>query len=154
MPPLGKEGDSRYLKKKKKGEMHELRMELHSQDKSVKVDAVKKVIASMTVGKDVYDAYYKMEVVEHFAEISLISRLLGGERLLPRKEVSRLLDLRQKVYGLDGPPRADGSCPVPAEDTMSALTGAPSIDNGDERIEMTRSELVQLISDAIRDVSA
>lgn len=33
--------------------MHELRMELHSTDRSVKVDAVKKVIASMTVGKDV-----------------------------------------------------------------------------------------------------
>ena len=33
--------------------MHELRMELHSADKAIKVDAVKKVIASMTVGKDV-----------------------------------------------------------------------------------------------------
>lgn len=33
--------------------MHELRMELHSTDRNTKVDAVKKVIASMTVGKDV-----------------------------------------------------------------------------------------------------
>lgn len=33
--------------------MHELRLELHSTDRTVKVDAVKKVIASMTVGKDV-----------------------------------------------------------------------------------------------------
>jgi len=33
--------------------MHELRMELHSTDRAIKVDAVKKVIASMTVGKDV-----------------------------------------------------------------------------------------------------
>jgi AP-1 complex subunit beta-1 len=33
--------------------MHELRMELHSVDKQIKVDAVKKVIASMTIGKDV-----------------------------------------------------------------------------------------------------
>lgn len=33
--------------------MHELRMELHSTDRVIKVDAVKKVIASMTVGKDV-----------------------------------------------------------------------------------------------------
>ena len=32
---------------------HELRMELHSTDRNIKVDAVKKVIASMTVGKDV-----------------------------------------------------------------------------------------------------
>jgi AP-1 complex subunit beta-1 len=43
---------SKFFTTQKKGEMHELRMELHSQDKVVKVDAVKKVIASMTVGKD------------------------------------------------------------------------------------------------------
>jgi AP-1 complex subunit beta-1 len=46
-------GDSKFFTTTRKGEMHELRMELHSQDKAVKVDAVKKVIASMTVGKDV-----------------------------------------------------------------------------------------------------
>ena len=53
----GKEGgnanDSRFFTTQKKGEMHELRMELHATEKQVKVDAVKKVIASMTVGKDV-----------------------------------------------------------------------------------------------------
>lgn len=53
MVGLGKEGDSRFFTTQKKGEMHELRMELHSTDRAVKVDAVKKVIASMTVGKDV-----------------------------------------------------------------------------------------------------
>ena len=45
--------DSRFFTTQKKGEMHELRLELHSTDRLVKVDAVKKVIASMTVGKDV-----------------------------------------------------------------------------------------------------
>mmetsp|Transcript_3675 Transcript_3675/g.4983 ORF Transcript_3675/g.4983 Transcript_3675/m.4983 type:complete len:918 (-) Transcript_3675:226-2979(-) len=45
--------DSRFFTTQKKGEMHELRMELHSTDRTAKVDAVKKVIASMTVGKDV-----------------------------------------------------------------------------------------------------
>jgi len=59
MPPVigaksdGVGSDSRYFTTQKKGEMHELRMELHSTDRNVKVDAVKKVIASMTVGKDV-----------------------------------------------------------------------------------------------------
>ncbi len=56
MAPIGKsEGgsDSRYFTTQKKGEMHELRMEIHSTDRNVKVDAIKKVIASMTVGKDV-----------------------------------------------------------------------------------------------------
>mmetsp|Transcript_21151 Transcript_21151/g.52007 ORF Transcript_21151/g.52007 Transcript_21151/m.52007 type:complete len:883 (-) Transcript_21151:59-2707(-) len=45
--------DSRFFTTQKKGELHELRMELHATEKQVKVDAVKKVIASMTVGKDV-----------------------------------------------------------------------------------------------------
>jgi L-fuculose-phosphate aldolase len=97
---------------------------------------------ALTVGRDIFDAYYKMEVIEHFAEITLISRQLGGERLLPRKEVSRLLDLRQKVYRLEGPPGGD-ACPVPAE------AGG----NGDEMIQLTRGELITLISDAIREVS-
>ena len=97
---------------------------------------------ALTVGKDIYDAYFKMEVIEHFAEISLISRQLGGERLLPKKEVSRLLDLRQNVYNVEGPPAGD-ACPIPAEASMG---------NGDEIIQLTRSELVQLISDAIREV--
>jgi AP-1 complex subunit beta-1 len=52
---LGKEGgsDSRFFTTQKKGEMHELKLELNSTDRVTKVDAVKKVIASMTVGKDV-----------------------------------------------------------------------------------------------------
>mmetsp|Transcript_27540 Transcript_27540/g.42339 ORF Transcript_27540/g.42339 Transcript_27540/m.42339 type:complete len:893 (-) Transcript_27540:63-2741(-) len=55
MAPIGKESgsDSRFFTTQKKGEMHELRLELHSSDRNTKVDAVKKVIASMTVGKDV-----------------------------------------------------------------------------------------------------
>lgn len=54
--PKGKEAnanDSRFFTTQKKGEIHELREHLHSTEKQVKVDAVKKVIASMTVGKDV-----------------------------------------------------------------------------------------------------
>lgn len=61
MPPIGSStkdasgggSDSRFFTTQKKGEMHELRLELHSTDRTAKVDAVKKVIASMTVGKDV-----------------------------------------------------------------------------------------------------
>ena len=109
---------------------------------------------ALTVGKDIYDAYFKMEVIEHFAEISLISRQLGGERLLPQKEVRRLLDLRKKVYRLEGPPGA-AACPVPAEgvdgDSEAKGAGSSAESNG-EWIQLTRAELIQLISDAIREV--
>uniref|UniRef100_A0A7S1T750 Beta-adaptin-like protein n=1 Tax=Tetraselmis chuii TaxID=63592 RepID=A0A7S1T750_9CHLO len=45
--------DAKYFTTTKKGEIHELKEELRNADKSKKKDAVKKVIAFMTVGKDV-----------------------------------------------------------------------------------------------------
>ncbi|WIA30567.1 hypothetical protein OEZ86_000650 [Tetradesmus obliquus] len=45
--------DSKYFSTTKKGEIHELKEELASLDRPKKKEAVKKVIAAMTVGKDV-----------------------------------------------------------------------------------------------------
>jgi len=45
--------DSKYFQTTKKGEIHELKEELNSQREDKKKEAVKKVIAFMTVGKDV-----------------------------------------------------------------------------------------------------
>src|SRR5215207_9962421 len=57
---------------------------------------------ALTLGKDLFSAYYKMETIEHFAKISLVARLLGGERILSREEVFRLQDLRGR-YGIAAP---------------------------------------------------
>src|SRR5687768_17949849 len=57
---------------------------------------------ALTLGKDLFAAYYKMETIEHFAKISLVARLLGGERILSREEVFRLQDLRGH-YGIAAP---------------------------------------------------
>src|SRR5919201_94771 len=64
---------------------------------------------ALTLGSDVYAAYYKMETIEHFAKISLVARLLGGERLLSRDEVFRLQGLRG-MYGIASPAPI---CPEP-----------------------------------------
>ena len=57
---------------------------------------------ALTVGGDLYGAYYKMETIEHFAKISLVARLLGRENLLSREEVMRLQELRGS-YGIKAP---------------------------------------------------
>jgi L-fuculose-phosphate aldolase len=57
---------------------------------------------ALTVGPDVFGAYYKMETIEHFAKISLVARQLGREHLLSREEVTRLQDLRGN-YGIKSP---------------------------------------------------
>jgi L-fuculose-phosphate aldolase len=57
---------------------------------------------ALTVGPDLFAAYYKMETIEHFAKISLVARLLGRENLIAREEVERLQELRG-TYGIKAP---------------------------------------------------
>ncbi|MGE5550137.1 MAG: class II aldolase/adducin family protein [Bacteroidota bacterium] len=56
---------------------------------------------ALTLGTDVFNAYYRMETVEHFAAISLAARQLGGERELPPERVDQLMEVRDKL-GLSG----------------------------------------------------
>lgn len=56
---------------------------------------------ALTLGTDVYNAYYKMETMEHFATITLAARQLGGERELSGEQIDRLLEIRQQM-GIKG----------------------------------------------------
>src|ERR671924_723871 len=67
---------------------------------------------ALTLGTDLFAAYFKMETIEHFAKISLVARLLGGERVLSREEVFRLQGLRGS-YGIAAPAPI---CPEPASE--------------------------------------
>lgn len=52
---------------------------------------------ALTVGTDVYNAHYKMETLEMGAKISLLARLLGGEREISPENVERLLEVRKNL---------------------------------------------------------
>ena len=129
---------------------------------------------ALTVGPDVYAAYYKMEMIEHFAKISLVARLLGRENLLARAEVDRLQGLRG-TYGIKAPapicaddhgdravedqatcqivqaPVGSGARLTPDEpEVQSRGSGAPADDNA--QIRLTYRELSALIEDAIRSL--
>src|SRR5918994_6813733 len=75
---------------------------------------------ALAIGPDVYAAYYKMETIEHFAKISLVTRQLGRENLLSREEVNRLQGLRGN-YGIASPAPicTDGSAPPANADQAS-----------------------------------
>ena len=52
---------------------------------------------ALTVGKDVWNAYAKLEVLEQVAHIECTVHQLGGERPLPLPEVKKMLELRCKM---------------------------------------------------------
>jgi L-fuculose-phosphate aldolase len=134
---------------------------------------------ALTVGGDVYAAYYKMETIEHFAKISLVARLLGRENLIAREEVRRLEQLRG-TYGIAAPapicadPDALGPGPVtagaldPSDPATCQVVQAPvgggqrlvanTMDGrrgdgeDDAEIRLTYRELSALIEEAIRSL--
>ena len=111
---------------------------------------------ALTLGGDVFAAYYKMETIEHFAHISLVARLLGGERLLSREEVLRLQGLRGN-YGIASPAPI---CEEPGsmDPVDCQVVQAPSsphqrlVPDADAEIRLTYRELTALIEDAVRNL--
>lgn len=87
-------------------------------------------------GADLFQAFYRMETVEHFARISLVAELLGGAQALPRQEVDKLLESRTR-YGVKTRAGAEPGCPLAAEE----LSG--------DKITVTREELIALIDEAM-----
>jgi L-fuculose-phosphate aldolase len=59
----------------------------------------------LTLGSDIFEAYWRMETVEHVADIALVAKLLGGASPLSSEEVRKLLKVREKL-GI----RASASC--------------------------------------------
>jgi L-fuculose-phosphate aldolase len=133
---------------------------------------------ALTAGADLFGAYYKMETIEHFAKISLVARLLGGENLIAREEVERLQGLRG-TYGIKAPApicadpaTEDATCQVveaPAgrglrlvpdllDSTMPAAAAPrhvaqpPAARTDEGEIRLTYRELSALIEEAIRSV--
>jgi L-fuculose-phosphate aldolase len=130
---------------------------------------------ALTMGGDLMGAYYKMETIEHFAKISLVARMLGGENLIAREEVGRLQELRT-TYGIKAPapicpdpgvlgdllsespatcqivqaPEGGGLRLVPETSEDKEVVAGQADDEGE--IRLTYRELSALIEDAIRSL--
>ena len=129
---------------------------------------------ALALGKDLFGAYYKMETIEHFAQISLVARQLVREHLLSREEVDRLQGLRGR-YGIAAPapicadppstggpvdpacqvviaPEAPGERLV-ADTSVASGTGRPLTVGTDGEIRLTYAQLTELIDEAVRQLA-
>jgi L-fuculose-phosphate aldolase len=127
---------------------------------------------ALTVGSDLFSAYYKMETIEHFAKISLVARLLGRENLIAREELLRLQELRG-TYGIKAPapicptdPETDAACqviqspegaglrlvPDPEGSARAPKSGPEASSHAEAEIRLTYRELSALIEEAVRSL--
>jgi len=70
---------------------------------------------AVAYGEEVFQAFFRLDTVEHSARIALIAEMLGGPKLLPRAEVQKLFDARPR-YGCKSSNRFEAGSPITAED--------------------------------------
>lgn len=78
----------------------------------------------VTYGSTLENAYMKMETVEHFAHIALVTHLLGREQPLGEKEVEKLWAVRHRYNG--GGKCAPTRMPATADLQREALSEEPA----------------------------
>jgi L-fuculose-phosphate aldolase len=69
----------------------------------------------VSYGRDVWQAFFRMEMVEHFARITFVAEMLGGAKPLPREEVEKLFNARNR-YNVSSRARMEPGMPIVAED--------------------------------------
>lgn len=90
-------------------------------------------------GDNLREAFARMETLEHLARITLVAEMLGGPKVLPRAEIQKLFASRTR-YGLSVPNQYEPGNPLAAED----------VPDRDEKLEITRQQILAMIDDALR----
>jgi L-fuculose-phosphate aldolase len=96
----------------------------------------------VTCGPDLLTAFFRLETLEHFAQVSLMTELLGKQVLLSGRDVEKLLVARAR-YGTSTAATVIPGCPVTSDDAADG-------EQRPERISVTREELEALIEEAVR----
>jgi L-fuculose-phosphate aldolase len=113
---------------------------------------------AVAYGADVWQAFDRLETLEHTAKIAILSRALGGSRNLSPDAIEKLINVREKAGYLGESARCQAcyylhetnvACPTgdrPNATAQRAATHAKG--NGAGKISLSREELIELLSQA------
>ncbi|HKP73020.1 MAG TPA: class II aldolase/adducin family protein [Pyrinomonadaceae bacterium] len=110
---------------------------------------------AVAYGADVWQAFDRLETLEHTAKIAILARILGGSRNLSPDAIEKLIDVREKAGYLDERARCQScgylhetriTCPTGGRTSAPRTTANGAATNG--KISLTREELIELLSQA------
>jgi len=110
---------------------------------------------AVAYGGDVWQAFDRLETLEHTAKIVILSRMLGGSKSLPADAIEKLIEIREKAGYLDERARCQ-ACGYLEDTHVTCSTGdrptaqaTRSQSNGSGKFTFSREELVELLSQVI-----
>src|SRR5437762_1668449 len=111
---------------------------------------------AVAYGSDLWQAWDRLETLEHTAKIAILSRVLGGSRNLSPDAIEKLINVREAAGYLNQDARCQAcgylhetnlACP---SGTRPAARSYSSAANGSGKVLLTREELVELLTEAAR----
>jgi hypothetical protein len=109
---------------------------------------------AVAYGSDLWQAFDRLETLEHTARIAILARMLGGSKNLPADAIEKLINVREAAGYLGESARCQ-ACGYLHETQLACATGdrpAPTghsgSANGSGKISLTREELVELLAQA------
>src|SRR5947207_4784723 len=110
---------------------------------------------AVAYGSDLWQAFDRLETLEHTARIAILARILGGSKNLPADAIEKLINVREAAGYLNESARCQ-ACGYLHETQLTCPTGernvvdnqAKASVNGAGKIALTRDELVELLSQA------
>jgi L-fuculose-phosphate aldolase len=112
---------------------------------------------AVAYGENLWQAFDRLETLEHTAKIAILARALGGASNLPPDAIEKLIHVREKAGYLDERARCQ-SCGYLHETRITCATGdragttgeqPRAASNGAGKISLTREDLVELLSQAV-----
>lgn len=107
---------------------------------------------AVAYGEDLWQAFDRLETLEHTARIAILAKILGGANNLPMEAIEKLVNIREKAGYLTPAARCQAcgylyDAGITCEMEPSP-TAAPR-SNG-AKISFTREELIELLSQAAK----
>jgi L-fuculose-phosphate aldolase len=100
---------------------------------------------AVAYGEDLWQAFDRLETLEHTAKIAILSRALGGANDLSKDSIEKLINIREKAGYLTAAARCQ-ACGYLQDSEIGCETHDGS--NGAE-ISFTREELISLLSQVL-----
>lgn len=99
---------------------------------------------ALTWGPDLLGAYFKMESLEFYAQLSYISQMMGGAKEIPDNEVKRLVNLRKEMNVPGKHPCIDGNSGCGSSEVAATTCDASTPANEDLIARITKEVMAQL----------
>ena len=102
---------------------------------------------AVAYGDNLWQAFDRMETLEHTAKISILARTLGGAQDLSKSQIEKLINIREKAGYLTETARCQ-SCGYLEDAGISCSGESNGASRNGAKIALSREELIDLLAQA------